>query len=59
LNTPFEYSRVNIPTLHELVNILRRQKVFVNPSVVFELENRSVYLGFEGYFHLHITLDRS
>jgi hypothetical protein len=59
LNTSFEDGRIYIPTLNELVDILRREKIFVNRPVVFELENRSIHLGFERYFNLNITLDRS
>jgi hypothetical protein len=57
LNTPFEYGRINLPALNELVDILRGEKVFVNSAVVFELENRFVHLGFERYLNLHIALD--
>ncbi len=44
LDIPFEYCRIDIPPFNQLVNILRREEVFMSPSIAFEGKDRSVNL---------------
>jgi hypothetical protein len=44
LDISFEYRWIYIPPFNQLVDILRREEIFMNPSITFEGKDRSVNL---------------
>ena len=58
LNISFKYGRIYIPAFNELVDILRREKIFVSFPIAFEGEDRFIDLGFNGDFDIDITSNR-
>jgi len=58
LNGPFENGRIDLPTLHQLVDVLRGEEVFVDGPVAFEFQNGSVNLGLDRDFDIEVMLNR-
>ncbi len=56
LNVSFEDGRIDIPSLHQLVDVLGREEIFVGLPVSFELKNGFIDLGFDGDFDIEIAL---
>ena len=58
MDVSLEYSRIDIPSLHQLIDVLGGEKVFVSLPVPFDSENGFINLRFKRNLDLDVIPDR-
>jgi len=58
-NIPLEDGWVYFPSPHQLVDVLRREKVAVCSPISLELQNRTIHLGLERNFDLQVVTNQN